>query len=623
MAKQIIYGEEARKALQRGVDQLADTVKITLGPKGRNVVLGKKFGAPLITNDGVTIAKEIELEDAFENMGAQLIREVSTKTNDVAGDGTTSATVLAQAMIREGLKNLAAGANPMVMRRGIQKATEAAVDAIRTNSQPVSGSGDIARVGAISSGDEHIGKLIAEAMEKVSQNGVITVEESKTAETYSEVVEGMQFDRGYVTPYMVTDNDKMEAVIDDALILITDKKISNIQEILPVLEAVLNAGKKLVIIADDIEGDWTYVGPVTYSGFEKVNASKTDVWKVLGEGADLTRYTSQTDTGINAIDPCVKQGDNGDLWMTFGSWFGGMWMFKLDPKTGLRDYSTTYQTVKNQSDAYYGIKLGGGFGNSGEGSYLLHTNGHWYLFASYGNLQQTGGYQVRMFRADKITGPYIDENGNAAVSEHAIGNNWQSEVGVRLMSSIQWSGNDNSHIEVAQGHNSAFVDDDGTTYIVYHSRFSDTGEMHQVRVRELLPTDDGWLVAAPYEYTGTKAADTKYDAKNVAGDYEFVIHDQRTSFKGPKKVTDKHSTDYRGVNKPVNITLTEDGKVTGDKTGTWKLDKSDGTGDMTITLDGVEYHGAFDRLPRDKDDRKVEMTFSVIGDNLCVWASQK
>ena len=255
MAKQIIYGEEARKALQRGVDQLADTVKITLGPKGRNVVLGKKFGAPLITNDGVTIAKEIELEDAFENMGAQLIREVSTKTNDVAGDGTTSATVLAQAMIREGLKNLAAGANPMVMRRGIQKATEAAVDAIRTNSQPVSGSGDIARVGAISSGDEHIGKLIAEAMEKVSQNGVITVEESKTAETYSEVVEGMQFDRGYVTPYMVTDNDKMEAVIDDALILITDKKISNIQEILPVLEAVLNAGKKLVIIADDIEGE--------------------------------------------------------------------------------------------------------------------------------------------------------------------------------------------------------------------------------------------------------------------------------------------------------------------------------------------------------------------------------
>ena len=255
MAKQIIYGEEARKALERGVNQLADTVKITLGPKGRNVVLGKKFGAPLITNDGVTIAKEIELEDAFENMGAQLIREVSTKTNDVAGDGTTSATVLAQSMIHEGLKNLAAGANPMVMRRGIQKATEAAVAAIRANSETVKGSGDIARVGAISSGDEHIGELIAEAMEKVGQNGVITVEESKTAETYSETVEGMQFDRGYITPYMVTDNEKMEAVIDDAYLLITDKKISNIQEILPVLEAVLNAGKKLVIIAEDVEGE--------------------------------------------------------------------------------------------------------------------------------------------------------------------------------------------------------------------------------------------------------------------------------------------------------------------------------------------------------------------------------
>ena len=255
MAKQIIYGEEARKALERGINQLADTVKITLGPKGRNVVLGKKFGAPLITNDGVTIAKEIELEDPYEDMGAQLIREVSTKTNDVAGDGTTSATILAQAMIREGLKNCAAGANPMVMRRGIQKAAEAAVSEIRANSQPVSGSQDIARVGTISSGDEVIGKLIAEAMEKVSQSGVITVEESKTAETYSEVVEGMQFDRGYITPYMATDNEKMEAVLDDAYILITDKKISNIQEILPLLEQIVQAGKKLLIIAEDVEGE--------------------------------------------------------------------------------------------------------------------------------------------------------------------------------------------------------------------------------------------------------------------------------------------------------------------------------------------------------------------------------
>ena len=255
MAKIICYGEEARKALEKGVDQLADTVKITLGPKGRNVVLDKKFGAPLITNDGVTIAKEIELEDPFENMGAQLVKEVSTKTNDVAGDGTTTATLLAQAIVKEGLKNLAAGANPMVMKKGIAKATAAAIEAMKANSQKVNGSADIARVGAVSSGDETIGKLIAEAMEKVGHDGVITIEESKTAETYSEVVEGMQFDRGYVTPYMVTDTEKMEANLDDALILITDKKISNIQELLPILEQVVQSGKKLLIIAEDVEGD--------------------------------------------------------------------------------------------------------------------------------------------------------------------------------------------------------------------------------------------------------------------------------------------------------------------------------------------------------------------------------
>ena len=255
MAKIICYGEEARKALEKGVDQLADTVKITLGPKGRNVVLDKKFGAPLITNDGVTIAKEIELEDPFENMGAQLVKEVSTKTNDVAGDGTTSATLLAQAIVKEGLKNLAAGANPMVMKKGIAKATAAAVEAIKANSKKVNGSDDIARVGTVSSGDEVIGKLIAEAMEKVSHDGVITVEESKTAETYSEVVEGMQFDRGYITPYMVTDTEKMEAVLDDALILITDKKVSNIQELLPILEQVVQSGKKLLVIAEDVEGE--------------------------------------------------------------------------------------------------------------------------------------------------------------------------------------------------------------------------------------------------------------------------------------------------------------------------------------------------------------------------------
>ncbi len=255
MAKQIIFGEEARKSLQSGVDQLANTVKITLGPKGRNVVLSKKYGPPLITNDGVTIAKEIELQDAFENMGAQLIREVSTKTNDVAGDGTTTATVLAQAMITEGIKNLAAGANPMGMRRGIPQATEAAVAAIRANSQPVSGTQDIARVGTVSSSDEVIGKLIAEAMEKVGQAGVITIEEAKTAETYTEVVEGMQFDRGYLSPYMVTDTDKMEAVLEDPYILITDRKITNIQDIMPLLESIVKQGAKLLIVAEDVEGD--------------------------------------------------------------------------------------------------------------------------------------------------------------------------------------------------------------------------------------------------------------------------------------------------------------------------------------------------------------------------------
>ena len=256
MARQILHGEEARKALCNGIDTLADTVKITLGPKGRNVVLGKKFGSPVITNDGVTIAKEIEIKDAFENMGAQLVREVATKTNDAAGDGTTTATVLAQALVTEGMKNVAAGANPMDVKRGMQKAVKTAVEAIKAHSQAVNGSKDIARVGTVSAGDPEIGKLIAEAMEKVSKDGVITIEENKTtAETYSEIVEGMQFDRGYITPYMATDTEKMEAVIDDALVLITDKKISVIQDLLPLLEQIVQAGKKLVIVAEDVEGE--------------------------------------------------------------------------------------------------------------------------------------------------------------------------------------------------------------------------------------------------------------------------------------------------------------------------------------------------------------------------------
>ena len=255
MSKEILYGEDARRALERGINQLADTVKVTMGPKGRNVVLDKKYGTPQITNDGVTIAREIDLDDIFENQGAQLVKEVATKTNDVAGDGTTTATLLAQAFVREGMKNVAAGANPVVVKKGIQKAVDAAIEAIRSNSQAVSGTEDIARVAAVSSGDEEIGKLIAEAMEKVTADGVITVEESKTAETYSEVVEGMQFDRGYITPYMATDTEKMEAVLDDAYLLITDKKISNIQELLPLLEQVVQSGRKLLIIAEDVEGE--------------------------------------------------------------------------------------------------------------------------------------------------------------------------------------------------------------------------------------------------------------------------------------------------------------------------------------------------------------------------------
>ncbi len=255
MAKEILFGEEARKALQTGIDKLADTVKVTLGPKGRNVVLDKKYGAPLITNDGVTIAKEVELENAFENMGAQLVKEVATKTNDIAGDGTTTATLLAQALIREGMKNVTSGANPMDIKKGIQRAVDKAVEVLAKNSKMVQGSDDIRRVAAVSAGDDFVGQLIAEAMEKVSRDGVITIEESKTAETYTEVVEGMQFDRGYITPYMVTDTDKMEAVIDDALLLITDKKISNIQEVLPLLEQIVQSGKKLVIIAEDVEGE--------------------------------------------------------------------------------------------------------------------------------------------------------------------------------------------------------------------------------------------------------------------------------------------------------------------------------------------------------------------------------
>ncbi|OZG64384.1 beta-xylosidase [Bifidobacterium hapali] len=376
----------------------------------------------------------------------------------------------------------------------------------------------------------------------------------------------------------------------------------------------------VLLTADHLGGDWTYVGPVVYSGFRTDTMDKTDVGKVLGTNEVPTRYLSPGDTEINAIDPSVATDDNGDMWMTFGSWFGGLWMFKLDPATGLRDYTTTYETVPDKSDQYYGVKLAGGYGNSGEGSYLVHTNGYWYLFASYGGLQQTAGYQMRMFRSKDITGPYVDQNGNPAVYTKSVANNWTSDIGVRLMASIKWSGNDNTNVEVAQGGNSLLVDDDGTVYNVYHTRFSNRGEEHEVRVHEMLSTADGWIVAAPYEYTGVKANKKGYDKSALAGDYELVTHTQNTFFQGKTNIADKDSTDYKGVDEAVNITLKDDGTVTGDQSGTWSVD--DGTNQMSITLGDVTYQGAFDQLPRDKDLKNV-MTFSAIGGNVCIWGSQK
>ncbi|BDR52331.1 beta-xylosidase [Bombiscardovia nodaiensis] len=379
----------------------------------------------------------------------------------------------------------------------------------------------------------------------------------------------------------------------------------------------------VMLTADKVDGDWTYVGPVVYSGFNRGNFSSTDVGKVLGEDADLSRYQSTTDTGINAIDPSVKYDENGDLWMTFGSWFGGIWMIKLDAKTGLRDYATTYPTQANASDGYYGHKLAGGFGNSGEGSYLIRANDYWYLFLSYGHLEQKGGYQIRMFRSKSITGPYLDEAGHAAVSASSAANNWTDTTGVKLLSSYQWSGNKKNDIEVSQGHNSALVDTDGSIYLVYHTRFSDKGEEHQIRVRQLMPTADDWLVAAPYEYRGTKADPKGYKAAQETGKYELLTHEQDKYFKGPRKVTEKNSTDYRGVNKPQKIELKADGSITGDVTGSWKA--SEGSNQVSMEIKNGDhpgsYQGAFAKLPRESDGKQV-MTFSAIGSNLCIWGSQ-
>lgn len=377
----------------------------------------------------------------------------------------------------------------------------------------------------------------------------------------------------------------------------------------------------VLLTADKVKGDWTYVGPVVYSGFTRANYMKTDIPQVLGQDPKLDRYQSYTDTGINAIDPCVKDDGQGGLWMSFGSWFGGIWMLKLDPTTGLRDYTTTYQTQPNLSDAYYGYKLAGGFGNSGEGSALLHNQNHWYLFLSYGKLVQTGGYQIRMFRSDKITGPYVDQEGNPAIAASGEADNWTDRVGIRLMGSYQWSGDDKSDIEVSQGGNTALQDKDGTNYIVYHTRFSDRKEEHQIRVRQLLPTADQWLVVAPYEYLGVKAKKS-YPIQEEVGSYELIEQDPTYFFKGPRKVTDHSSTNYRGVSKAVRIELNKDGTIGGGRKGTWK---SEPEGRVTIELkDGTypsTYQGVFAKLPRDKD-HKLVMTFSALGDNVCIWGSK-
>lgn len=372
----------------------------------------------------------------------------------------------------------------------------------------------------------------------------------------------------------------------------------------------------VLLTADSLDGDWSYVGPVVYSGFDTSTAKDSDVYKVLGEGADLTRYQSTSDTKINAIDPAVTYDEEGNLWMSFGSWFGGIWMFKLDPATGLRDYTQTYETTEDASDPYYGTKLAGGRGVSGEGSYLVNSNGYWYLFLSYGELAQKGGYQIRVFRSDKITGPYVDENGNAAIATRTIANNWEGTTGIRLLSSYSWSGGPES-IETAQGHNSV-LSDDGKLFLVYHTRFVDKGEEHQVRVRQLMSTSNDWLVTAPYEYQGTDASTSGYDASKIAGDYELITHVPTTYFKGIKK--SQKSKEFRGINTPQSITLSDDGKITGDVTGTWTAEKETST--ITLVLDDVTYEGVLSVLPNEASGKEV-MTFSALGDNITIWGSQK
>lgn len=377
----------------------------------------------------------------------------------------------------------------------------------------------------------------------------------------------------------------------------------------------------VMLTADSIEGPYEYAGPVVYSGFgENHDPNLTDVYKVLGEGADLTRYQSTTNTKLNAIDPCVKYDENGDLWMSFGSWFGGIYILKLDKTTGFRDYTCTYETVANQSDAYYGYKIAGGFTVSGEGSYIIHEGDYYYLFLSYGGLTATGGYQMRIFRSENIYGPYTDEVGNSAVYTKNE-NNLFAKNGIRIMGSYEWSGS--NEMRVAQGHNSVIETEDGKVLCVYHSRFADgisgNAEAHQVRVQQMFMNEDGWLICAPYEYSGETISNEEYDINDMTGDYELVIH-VPTCYYQERDTFGKY-----GYQKAVNITLNKDGSVSGDKEGTWTYEK--GTSNMSITIDKVTYTGKFIEMANEKTYKggkhKLVMTFSALGDNVCAWGSKK
>lgn len=377
----------------------------------------------------------------------------------------------------------------------------------------------------------------------------------------------------------------------------------------------------VLLTADSIEGPYEYVGPIVYSGFNtgSHDVNLTDVYQVLGEGADLTRYQNTKNTKLNCIDPCVVFDDDGSLWMVYGSWFGGLYMLRLDENTGLRDYTTTYETIPNEQDAYYGHKLHGGFGVSGEAPYIIKKDGYYYLFVSYGGLVAEGGYQIRIFRSENITGPYVDEAGNNAVYTKG-GNDLFEKIGVRIMGSYDWTGN--REIRVAQGHNSAYAAEDGKIYMVYHSRFADgkngIEEAHEVRVQQLFVNEDGWLVAAPYEYAGEEISQTGYAMEELCGTYEFVVHTPTTYYQ-------KAGETKLGIMKPSMITLNEDKSVTGDLAGSW--DYEEGTPNMTITVEGVTYKGVFLKMPSEQlylnpNQRKVVMTFTVLGDNVTAWGSK-